>query len=281
MFISFQDRLKKKIDEIYFKIKDEKNLRKLFPEEKMLKNFIVLKLSQNNLLLFTMLNHGRYNVTWAHEVLCKKLERVEKGELKRLIVIAPPRFGKSHISSISFPIYFLSKNPHHKVMAVSYNSKLVSDFGRKARNICTSSIYQNIWSINESKFLPFLSKDSKAVNKFSLQNESEYIGRGLRGGIAGIGGHVIICDDWIRDYKDLNPKKFDDDIGFYNSTLYNRQESSKEKGNAAIIIVQTHWHKKDLIGQVENNDDNWEVFKISAYAEKDEYINTEDLYYYP
>lgn len=165
-------------------------------------------------------------------------------------------------------------------MAVSYNNSLVSDFGRHARNMCQSEIYANIWGVDNPGKIPLLSRDSKSVNKFNLQNGSEYIGQGLRGGVTGKGGNVILIDDWIKDYRDLNNRKLSDDFEFYNSTLYNRQERSEEKGDAAIIIIQTHWHKRDLIGQVIDNDDNWEVLKIQAIATKTEYVHKSDLYYY-
>jgi hypothetical protein len=287
LFIPFEERLKSKINQIFIEI-ESTGIREVLKTDDEIKKYITLKIAQNNLLLFTMLTHGRYRATWAHEVLCKKLEKVERGECKRLIVIAPPRMGKSELSSVKFPIYYLAKNPFHKVMAVSYNASLVNDFGGKARDTAMCQAYYDIWNVDypesDPKDLPLVSKKSKAVNKFALINGTEYIGQGLKGSIVGKGGHVIICDDWIKSYLDLSGNKMESDWEFYTSTLYNRQEDDKIKGSAAFVVVQTHWHKKDLIGRLlddaENGGDQWEVFHISAEATKNEFYSKEDFYYY-
>ena len=169
-------------------------------------------------------------------------------------------------------------------MAVSYSNDLVSDFGRKARDIVLSEQYKSIWSIDchDESDLPFLSKGSRSVNRFSLDGNREYLGQGLGGGVTGKGGDIIIIDDWIKSHRDLNNRKLDDDWEFYSSTLYNRQEG--QEGGASFIIVQTHWHKKDLIGKViensKNGGDQWDIVKLQAMATKDEVYNKEDFYYY-
>lgn len=284
-FIRFEERLKNKVSKVFSELKDSGVFKDHFETDSELKNFVILRLAQDNLLLYTMLTHGRYKVSPYHELLAKKLDLVERGEIKRLIIIAPPRFGKSWMSSVTFPTYYLAKNSHHKVMAVSYNSSLVSSFGRHARNMVLSDAYYNIWACTkEDKDVPFLSKDSKAVTNFSLTTGSEYIGQGLEGGVTGKGGHVILIDDWIRDYTDLKSNKMNNDWEYYNSTLYNRQEASDEKGNAAFVVVQTHWHKNDLIGRLKNEmlegGDQWDILHIQAEATKNEFFDKSDFYYY-
>ena len=290
MFIPFVDRLNKKVEQIFIELESEKDIRKMLKTDQEIKNYIVLKLAQNNLLLYTMLTHGRYHPTWAHELLCRKLDKVESGEIKRLIVIVCPRFGKSWLSSVTFPTYYLAKNNNHKFMAVSYNADLVSDFGRDARNIINSETYYDIWSLDrntsgELKTIPILSKESKAVSRFKLQNGSEYLGQGLGGGVTGRGGNVISCDDWVKSHLDLTGKKMDKDYEWYSSTLYNRQESCKIKGDAAFLVIQTHWHKKDLIGRLladmeSGKGDQWDVFHLQAQATKNEFYDKSEFYYY-
>lgn len=286
MFVAFEIRLKKKIDEIHKKLKKDKQIVKLFKNNTQLRQYILLKLAQDNLYLYIMLTHKRYKGSWAHEYLCKKLEKVESGKTKRLVVIAPPRFGKSEISSVRFPTWYLGKNPYKKVMAVSYNASLVNDFGRHSRNCISSLEFKTIFGIDveDENLIPQLSKDSKSVNRFALIQDGEYIGQGLGGGVTGKGGHVILIDDWIKSHRDLTSKKLEDDWEYYQSTLYNRQEFDEGETSGAIVVVQTHWHKKDLIGRLleeqEKNGDKWEKVHLMAEAEKDEYYNKSDFYWY-
>ena len=63
----------------------------------------------HNLLLRTDLSyyteytsHGLWKPARHLDFLCRKLEAVERGEIKRLIVTMPPRYGKSEVISKSF-----------------------------------------------------------------------------------------------------------------------------------------------------------------------------------
>ena len=47
-------------------------------------------------------------------LLQEKLEAIERGELKRLLVSMPPRHGKSELLSIHAPVWFLERNPNRE-----------------------------------------------------------------------------------------------------------------------------------------------------------------------
>jgi hypothetical protein len=46
-----------------------------------------------------------------HRIIAEKLERVARGELKRLIINMPPRHSKSEFASFLMPAWFLGRNP--------------------------------------------------------------------------------------------------------------------------------------------------------------------------
>ena len=46
-----------------------------------------------------------------HRIIAEKLERIARGELKRLIVNMPPRHSKSEFASYLMPSWFLGRNP--------------------------------------------------------------------------------------------------------------------------------------------------------------------------
>jgi hypothetical protein len=51
-----------------------------------------------------------------HHVMAEVFERVERGELKRVIVNLPPRSTKSKFASVLFPAWFLGKHQDAKVI---------------------------------------------------------------------------------------------------------------------------------------------------------------------
>lgn len=49
---------------------------------------------QNELVVFSGFVNSKYKPSWLHREIAKQLERVEKGEVKRLMLFVPPRHGK-------------------------------------------------------------------------------------------------------------------------------------------------------------------------------------------
>ena len=80
-----------------------------------------------------------------HRQIAGRLEAVARGECKRLLIIMPPRHGKSELASRRFPLWYLGQNPHHEVIAASYGGELASLFGRTLRNVAQGSEHARIF----------------------------------------------------------------------------------------------------------------------------------------
>src|SRR6516165_9309064 len=70
-----------------------------------------------------------------HRLLIDRLERVARGEIKRLAVFMPPGSGKSTYASILFPPYVMARQPGRSILAVSHTTDLAEKWGRKVRNL--------------------------------------------------------------------------------------------------------------------------------------------------
>ena len=68
-----------------------------------------------------------------HRQIARKLEAVERGEIKRLMIFMPPRHGKSMLASEFFPAWYMGRNPDQYVVAATYGQDLADDFGRKVK----------------------------------------------------------------------------------------------------------------------------------------------------
>jgi len=204
-----------------------------------------------------------FDINWHHQVIADKLEKVEKGEIKRIMFLLPPRHSKSEMGSKMFPSWFLGKNPNKEVIMCSYAADLAVDFGRKVRNLVDSRLYQNIFKIK-------LAQDSKSAGRWNTNQGGAYVATGVGGGITGKGAHILVIDDPHKSRKEAESEvKRQESWDWYRSTAYTRLAP-----DGAIILILTRWHEDDLAGKLlaeqEQGGDKWEVVNFPAIAEKNE-----------
>src|SRR3990167_306052 len=89
------------------------------------------ELARRKLGWFIRYNNEEYQENWHNSLIISKLEAVERGEIRKLMIFVPPQNGKSEIASINFPAWFFGRNPKKAIIAASYNSDLAVGFGRK------------------------------------------------------------------------------------------------------------------------------------------------------
>ena len=143
--------------------------------------------AHDSLLAYACFRWAGYMPAAHHQLIAKYLEKVESGEIKRLMIFQPPRSGKSMLVSEYFPAWFLGRNPDKRVVAASYGQELASDFGRKVRNQISDPVYGEIFPEVG------LSGDSAAADKFDLNppHQGGYVAVGVGGALTGRGAHCF------------------------------------------------------------------------------------------
>jgi hypothetical protein len=69
---------------------------------------------------FTTVCPGQdYVSTWHVGAIARQLERVRRGEIRRLIINMPPRSLKSTMASVAFPAFVLGHDPSRRIICVS------------------------------------------------------------------------------------------------------------------------------------------------------------------
>ena len=197
-----------------------------------------------------------------HELIISKLEAVESGEIKRLLIFLPPRHGKSFITSSIFPAWLLGRHPQHHVVFATYGQELSDDFGRCVRNFIADPVHQAIFPNCR------LSEDSTSVRRFNTTAGGAYFAVGRGGAITGRGAHLLLIDDPIKDCEEANSETVRKALHeWYASVAYTRLMPG-----GAIIIIQNRWHEDDLAGWLlrEHANENWDVLCLPAIAEQDE-----------
>ena len=227
----------------------------LSPQEAA-KELLDRRKARRGLLDFVQYVRPWYAASGHHRLIAEKLEAVERGEIKRLIINMPPRHGKSEIGSRCFPAWFLGRNPDKYIIAASYNADLANDFGRDVRNIVHAPEYQNVFDVK-------LAQDSKAANRWHTDKGGMYVAAGVGTAVTGRGAHILLIDDPFKDRKEADSENRRADVwDWYTSTAYTRLMPG-----GAIVLIQTRWHDDDLAGKLieqQETGDKWEVLSLKA-----------------
>src|SRR3990167_9052316 len=155
------------------------------------------ELARRHLLDFILYNFREYKVNWHHRVLIEKLEAVERGEIKRLMVFMPPRHSKSETCSVQFPAWVVGRDKDKDIILGSYAAELAHDFGRQTRNLIASPEYKNIFNTT-------LSEDSQAKGRWNTNGRGAYNAVGVGGSVTGKGADYLIIDDPIKNRQDAD-----------------------------------------------------------------------------
>lgn len=208
------------------------------------------------LIPFTEYTNPVYETADHHREIASALEAVERGEVDRLMIVEPPRHGKSELASRRFPAWYLGRNPSKGIVAASYNSDLAMDFGREVRNIVASPDYQAVFPGSS------LSPDSKAAERWHTEGGGSYVAAGVGTAVTGRDADIFLIDDPLKDREDANSERMRDRLWrWYSSVVQSRLPQ-------AIIVIQTRWHEDDLAGrllaEMEASGDQWTVLHHPA-----------------
>ena len=155
-------------------------------------------LRRSSLLDFVTYIDPNYKIGPHHKRLAKILEDMAYGRKDRATVSMAPRMGKSQLTSIYFPAWFIGNFPDKKILMVSHTADLAVDFGRKVRNLVGMDSYKDIFPGVD------LAADSKSAGRWNTNRGGEYYACGVGSALAGRGGDLIVLDDPHNEQDILN-----------------------------------------------------------------------------
>jgi predicted phage terminase large subunit-like protein len=224
-----------------------------------------------SLIEFTRYRMPKYRPSRVHHLIAEQLERIERGEIDRLMLRLPPRHGKSELSSKSFPAFCLGRKPSRQFIAASASASLAQDIGRSVRDIVKSDGYGLIFP-NVS-----LSADARAAGKWTTSQGGCWYSVGVGGDVLGRGADVIVVDDPFGSMADAQSPTIRESVWrWFNGTLHNRLEPG-----GAIVIIGHRMHEDDLQGRLEErmraggDYDKWTIVELPALAEADDALGRE------
>ena len=152
------------------------------------------ELCRTNLLDFAQAMMPDYKVGPHHRQLATLLEDMAHGRKSRVTVSIAPRFGKSQLTSIFFPAWFIGNRPDKQIMLVSHTADLAVEFGRKVRNIVGSEQFKAVFPGVS------LAVDSKSAGRWNTSEGGAFYATGVGGALAGRGADFLCVPATICSY---------------------------------------------------------------------------------
>ncbi len=226
--------------------------------------------ARRNLLSFCQYTFPEYQPATHLIALSDALESIERGELRRLIVLMPPRHGKSELISLRFPCWYLAKNSKNQVVQAGYAESIALTHSRQARDVFISpemtALFPAIHHRPERPGQETVIPERQAAHEWGTKQGGSYYAVGIGGGLTGRGFDVGIIDDPVKDEEEATSQTMRDKVwDWYEKVFRTRAEP-----DAAIIVVMTRWHPVDLVGRLLKQmrdypeSDQWKVLHFPA-----------------
>jgi len=191
-------------------------------------------------------------------MLSEALVDAVAGRTPRLLVMMPPRHGKSEEVSHYLPVWFLNQWPDKRVILTSYEADFAASWGRKVRNTIAE---------HKADLRVRIADDSAAANRWDTTRGGGMVTAGVGGPITGRGANLLIVDDPVKNAEEANSQVYRDKAWeWWLSTAYTRLEP----GGVAVVVM-TRWHEDDLGGRLlregEQGGERWRSLRLPALAE--------------
>lgn len=219
---------------------------------------------------FLHLNPGAEFVeNWHIDAIAYQLDRVLKGQSRRLIINLPPRYLKSTIATVAWSAFILGHQPTRRILCVSYSDELSRKFASDFRAIVESQWYRKLFP--------------RMRVKRSTDTDVETTLRGYRkatsvyASLTGFGGDLIILDDPQKPVDAQSKVQRDKLNAWVSNTLLPRLDN---KATGAVVLVMQRLHFDDLTGHLLSAQKRWSLLKLPAIAIGRQRIAVGDGEYY-
>lgn len=206
----------------------------------------------------------RYTHGWHLDAIAYQLDRIRRGNTKRLIVTMPPRHLKSFAITTAWVAWMLGKDPGLRFICVSYGQDLADKHARDCLQIMSTAWYRSAF--------PKTALARRSVGDFETTRGGGRLSTSLGGVLTGRGGDIIVIDDPMKADDVLSESRRTDARTWLFNSLMSRL-NNQESG--AIVLVMQRLHCADLAGELLDLG-GWEELRLAAIATADEKVAIAD-----
>ncbi len=211
-----------------------------------------------------------------HTAICKALDDVVDGKIRKLIINIAPRYGKTELVSKMFIAYGLAINPRSRFLHLSYSEDLVLDNSRDINEFVRSQAYQYLF--------PSVQVTDTGAKKWTTTAGGGVYATSTAGQVTGFGAGQMDEDteEWLNLPESskfsgaiiiddpLKPTDANSDIerekinARYTTTISSRTNSRR----TPIIIVAQRLHEHDFCAFVQECEPGeWTVLSLPCIKE--------------
>lgn len=197
-----------------------------------------------------------YQIRAHHRLIGEKLAAfLRRGAKRKLMVLAPPRSGKSELVTKMLPLWWLAHHPHHQVVAAAYGSELAKNWGRDVRRLVRE---------HGPKLGLAISPEFRTAQAWKLVTGGGMRTTGVGAGLTGHDADLLICDDPHKDREEAESKLLRDRVDdWWSSTFITRQSPG-----TPICLILTRWHEDDIAGRLlAREGEEWDVVRLPAICD--------------
>lgn len=227
-------------------------------------------LARRSVIEFTKRFLPQYKPGWVHNDIARRLEKfkedVENELSPRLMLLVPPRHGKSELGSIRWPAWCLGHHPEWEFINCGYNLDLPMKFSRKVREMIRDPSFTAVFDGCE------IDKDSQSAEAWNTTAGGGFTAAGVGGGITGKGAHILGVDDPIKNQMEADSITTRDGLwDWFWSTAYSRLAPG-----GGVLLIQTCWSDDDLAGRLQQR-----MYDAAQDPEADEEVDNYTVIKYP
>lgn len=200
---------------------------------------------------------SRFKSNWHQEALAYALARVERGDCRRLLVLAPPRSLKSHMASVAFPAWVLGRNPARRILCASHSLDLAKKLAGDCASVMRSPLYRGLFPAVQ------ISRDRDGELN-TVQRGSRYA-TSIGGPAIGRGADIWILDDLHKPDEIYSEELRERPYRWLTDTALTRLD---DKATGAIVLVMQRLHPEDVAARLIATGD-WESIELPAIAAVD------------
>lgn len=190
---------------------------------------------------FSELEPGHLEPARHIDIICRLLEKVQRGEVRRALVCIPPRYLKTYLISIAYTAWILGGNPRARIICASYGAQLAEKFCADTLRLMRTPWYRRIFPAT------ILDPKKQSNTEIGTTAGGYRFATSVGATLTGRGADLIIIDDPLKANEGHSPTARQSCIEWFNSTVHTRFDHPK-KGK--IIVIAQRLHAEDLPGHL-------------------------------
>jgi phage terminase large subunit-like protein len=185
------------------------------------------------------------------------------------IISAPPRIGKSHLST-ALAAFELVHSPKSKIVLASYAESLAIQNSRRVQSFFSLDTVRAIAQEIE------VNPNQSAYDNWSTTQGGMLRAVGVGGGLTGFGATLAIIDDPHSNLDAATSQVQSKSVHeWFSSVLMTRLEKTSDGRKPFVLLIATRWSLSDLTSHVLQNYQDVALLNLPAIDENDVALETE------